>query len=166
MGFLKTFTRYNLWANKRIAEVLDQLDPVAYDQPVKSSFPTIRVTAFHIWDAEYIWLQRLTGSSPRAGITTTLPAETKPADFVKGSEAFLEFLEKKDEAFFRAITTYRNIKGDQFSQPNDELIMHCMNHSTFHRGQLVTMIRETGFDGKLPATDLVVYFRENAQISS
>ena len=36
-----------------------------------------------------------------------------------------------------------------------------MNHGTYHRGQLITMLRQTGVTN-LPATDLIVYYREQS----
>lgn len=158
--FLLNYARYNVWANKRIASVLDQLDDTSLDKILSSSFPSVRKTVFHLWDAEYIWMHRLQGKSLAFGYTATLPEGTPLSHFAKQSEDFLEFLLSCDDSFFTGRTAYKNIKGDSFDSLHAEMIMHCMNHSTFHRGQLITMIRETGWNDPLPSTDMIGYFRE------
>lgn len=158
--FILNYAGYNVWANKRIASVLDQLSDAQLDQILSSSFPSIRKTVYHVWDAEYIWLHRLQGKSLAFGYTKTLPEGTPASAFASQAELFLEFLLQQNDSFFTAQTTYTNIKGDPFVSLNSEMIMHCMNHSTFHRGQIITMIRETGWKDALPSTDMIGYFRE------
>ncbi|MES1222732.1 MAG: DinB family protein, partial [Bacteroidota bacterium] len=58
---LKRLVKYNLWANKRIAEVMMNTDGALLSKEIASSFPSIRKTVFHVWDAEFIWLKRLYG---------------------------------------------------------------------------------------------------------
>ena len=99
--------------------------------------------------------------SARSLLAMELPPGTHPAaGFVANSEAMLAFVEAQPEEFFAQPNTYRNIRGDEFTSFHSEMIIHCMNHSTFHRGQLVTLIRETGWTEKLPSTDMITYFRE------
>ncbi|HEU4716726.1 MAG TPA: DinB family protein [Bacteroidia bacterium] len=158
--FLLAQARYNLWADKRIADVFSRMSEESFLRETKSSFPTIRKTAFHIWDAEHIWLQRLKGVSPADWNSRSLPADADPRMFVKGAEDFLAFLEMQDESFFTASTSFKDMKGNPYTMQNAQMIFHCMNHGTFHRGQLVTMIRESGWTEKLPSTDMITYFRE------
>ncbi len=54
------------------------------------------------------------------------------------------------------------MKGEEFIQENRQIIYHCMNHSTFHRGQIISQLRTLGVD-KLQATDFIVYLRELKQ---
>ena len=53
---------------------------------------------------------------------------------------------------------YRNNKKEQFKQPVNEVLMHVFNHGTYHRGQLVTMLRQIGSE-KLPGMDFVLFCR-------
>lgn len=158
--FLLSFVRYNLWANNLLAEVFKTIDQSWIDKEVKSSFPSIRKTVFHLWGAEHLWLLRFSGISLNKFPNEEIPADTHPSEFVKGAKDFLVFVEKQDDAFFSASTTYKNLAGVEFTSTNSEIIFHVMNHSTFHRGQLVMMIRNLGFEGKLPSTDMISYFRE------
>ena len=54
---------------------------------------------------------------------------------------------------------FKRLNGDAYSMPYYELIAHVFNHSTYHRGQLVTMLRQVGFD-KVESTDMLAYFRK------
>ena len=53
---------------------------------------------------------------------------------------------------------YKNLKGEPFEGRLWELVQHVVNHSSYHRGQVVTLLRQLG--AKPPATDLVAYDRE------
>ena len=61
MYTIQRHMRFNVWANGKIVEILSKVDEKFFDAEVKSSFPTIRKTIHHIWDAELIWFTRLKG---------------------------------------------------------------------------------------------------------
>jgi uncharacterized damage-inducible protein DinB len=155
---LLQYVAYNLWANECLGELLGSFPIEVTDREIKSSFPSLRKTAFHIRDAELIWLKRLQGESP-----SSWPAQENSQDdiraFTAGSLAFRDFIFGCGENFFTEKKSFRNLAGEPFEQVTTQMIMHCMNHSTFHRGQLVTMIRASGYTGKIPPTDLVYFFR-------
>ncbi len=159
---LLTYVCYNHWANDALAEVLKTIDPSWLDREIKSSFPSIRKTAFHIWDAEYIWLSRFKGVSPSVFPSKHLPADTHPSRFAEGAKDFLEFIEQQNDSFFSATTTFNDMSAVEHVMENSGMLMHTMNHSSFHRGQLVTQLRNAGFEGKLPRTDMIIYLRENS----
>ena len=54
---------------------------------------------------------------------------------------------------------YKDTRGNSHTNTHWEMIMHCMNHSTYHRGQIVTILREGGVT-TIPSTDLIAYLRE------
>lgn len=151
-------TKYNLWANKRIADVL-LANPSTINTEINSSFKSISQTLHHIWGAELIWLARLNQE------VITWP--TIIEDHSKGIEAFLNtslnfqtFVQNASDTFLNATTNYKNVAGEMFTSINADIIQHCMNHSTFHRGQIITMLRLQGVD-KIKSTDLITYLREN-----
>ena len=77
----------------------------------------------------------------------------------KNSSDFIDFASSQDEKFFSSGTDYINLKGKKFSQNNAEIILHCMNHSTFHRGQLISMLRHVGYTDQ-SASDFILFLRE------
>ena len=154
---LHQYTSYNIWANTQFGILLKDLDLALLDKEVISSFPSLRKTVFHIWDAELIWLSRM----KKQVVAWPPSAQYKDPsidEFVNASKAFDEFVRLEDDDFLKGTTTYKNTKGIEFSNPNSGIIMHCMNHSTFHRGQLVTMLRTVGIT-KIPQTDLIAFLK-------
>ena len=156
---LLQYVSYNFWANERIVGVLDQLDKEVLDQQLISSFPNLRSTMYHIWDAEIVWINRLKniriGWPPSLKFDIALPLHT----FIDASKEFISLVSSEGEGFFSQFTTYKNQQGKEFTQPNSEILMHCMNHSTFHRGQIITMLRKAGYN-KFPTTDFIEFSRE------
>lgn len=150
---------YNVWANKRIAEILRKVEPDLLDAPVVSSFPTLRKTVYHIWDAEYIWLKRLEGESISYWPSEKLTSETPIDGFLKVSDMLLNIVKYNDDNWLNEICEYSNMRGDKFVQPRFQVLMHVLNHSTFHRGQLVTMLRNLEVTD-LVSTDLITYLRQ------
>ncbi|MBC7865745.1 MAG: hypothetical protein IAF38_22420 [Bacteroidia bacterium] len=151
---------YNLWANTKFAELLKDEPVELLNKEIKSSFHSINKTLFHIWDAEFIWLERLNGRS-----LNSFPSKEKDAQFsfegmLKTSKDLLKLIELAEENYFLKETTYRNIKGDEFTSVNQGILLHVFNHGTFHRGQVVTMLRGENFSNKIDSTDLISFLRE------
>jgi len=156
---LKAYTSYNLWANNEMIKCVEKLSQEQLHQTIESSFNSVFKTILHIWDAEYIWLQRMQGNSikdwpskmmDKDGFSTNL--------FLASSANFNDFVNACNDSFFDQNCEYTNLKGEQFSTPFASVIMHCMNHGTYHRGQLVTMFRQLGLM-EIPSTDLITFER-------
>jgi uncharacterized damage-inducible protein DinB len=67
-------------------------------------------------------------------------------------------MEQLNEEILQSNLHYQNSRGEQFAQPVYEVVMHVFNHSTYHRGQLVTMMRQLG-ENNLPQTDFIHFTR-------
>ncbi|MBS1734314.1 MAG: DNA polymerase, partial [Bacteroidetes bacterium] len=70
-----------------------------------------------------------------------------------------EWVDLATEAALEHEFIYRNTKKEQFKQPVSEVLHHIFNHATYHRGQLVTMLRQVGVKD-IPGTDLVLFLRK------
>jgi uncharacterized damage-inducible protein DinB len=153
------YVQYNVWANKIIADLLKNYSQEQLDKTIPNSFPSLRKTLLHIWDAENIWFTRLNNLS-----ITDWPSKDKSKhamvldNFILQSQAFLNLVESKEDSWFQGTCTYTNIKGETFTQDVATIIQHCMNHSTFHRGQIICMLRQIGVE-QLPSTDLISFSR-------
>ncbi|HMT27914.1 MAG TPA: DinB family protein [Bacteroidia bacterium] len=152
---------YNAWANRRMTELIICAGEEAATSIHKSSFPSIKETLFHIWDAEGIWLKRLKGESLDSWPSKNFIGNTFEGceELVRGSRDFVSYVELMNESELSQMIHYTNIKGVAFSNTVTEILGHVMNHSTFHRGQIVTMLRAVDFSD-LKSTDLVTFFRE------
>lgn len=151
---LDQLANYDLWANSRYVQRLQQVPDELLDREAGGSFPTIRATLLHIRDAENTWWGRITGNS------TTWPASTDRSigSLLPITERFRGMVLALEEDRLREIVTYHDLKGNAHMQPAWQLILHCLNHSTQHRGQLISQMRALGMTD-IPANDLVVYQR-------
>ena len=53
--------------------------------------------------------------------------------------------------------------GVRYAQPFSQTFQHLVNHGTYHRGQVVTMLRQLGVQGP-PSTDLIAFYREQLAV--
>jgi uncharacterized damage-inducible protein DinB len=150
---------YSEWATARIVEAIRNLSPEERVTELKSSYPTIRETLAHIVFAEWIWLQRCRGTSPAERPSWYASADVDELENVlRGVERERRsLLESLDDAAASSPLSYRNMAGESFHNRLSDVLLHVVNHSTYHRGQLTTMIREVG--GVPPNTDLIAYVR-------
>jgi uncharacterized damage-inducible protein DinB len=152
---------YNDWANERILTVIAKLPPEEYTRNIVSSYSSIRETLAHIAFAEWLWLQRWKGMSP-AGPPEWVSAVAFD-DLARQIRAVAA--ERRDylaqlESAAKALS-YRSTEGDPFTMALPDLLTHCANHSTYHRGQLVTMLRQVG--ATPPNMDYTRFARSVAQ---
>jgi len=150
---------YTEWANALFFDAVDQLTEEQYARTIESSFPTIGDTLAHIISAEWIWLRRWKGESPMVAPpwTTGASRETLHEQLRELEAERASFLEMLSDEALAAPLSYRSIKGDPFTLPLGEQLQHVVNHSTYHRGQLTTMLRQAG--ATPPGTDLSLFFR-------
>lgn len=154
------FTKYNVWANTRILEFIRQISEEKIEVIQNSSFPTIGKTLYHIWGAETIWLKRLLDQSPHAWPINNFKGTFTEACslFINNSKDIVIYIEGKTEQEIEDTVIYKTLDGKEFYNSVSQIIMHCINHSTYHRGQIVTMLRNVGF-AKLASTDYITYCR-------
>ena len=158
---LLSYTEYNVWANKLIAELVCGLSDEFRSKDLGGSFVSVAKTVEHIWVAENLWLQRLQMAehvvAPNENFDGTF--EDICHAWLKSSEGLLLFTQKiHDERGLEHEFHYKNIKGEHFKNKVSDCIQHVCNHSTFHRGQLVTYLRQLG-ETKIPSTDFITFCR-------
>jgi uncharacterized damage-inducible protein DinB len=156
---LRALADYNAWATRRLAPALQELPPEEFRRELGGSFPSIQRTVAHMVAAAELWLDRWKGAPwrPIAPISE-LPAEA-PALLERWSAvdaAIVRFLSTLDDAS-RTIRL-RNSQGGEFTHRFSEMVPHVVNHQSYHRGQVSTMLRQLG--RKASSQDLIVYYRE------
>jgi len=148
---------YNSWANERTVATCRQLTTQEYERKIGGGWPSVRDTLVHIASATKAWHDRFHGNSP--------PRLLTGAD-VPGIDEAIERLLAADEAlrgFVLAtaaqdrgkILAYRNLKGETKKVPYWAVFRHAVNHASYHRGQISTMIRSMGKDPR--PTDLAFW---------
>jgi uncharacterized damage-inducible protein DinB len=151
---------YTEWANRRMIRMAATLSVDDFRRDLGSSHGGVRGTLAHMLGAEWIWLERWKGVSPTHGVDEgefpdilALRARWKAIEQHRHS-----WFDNLDEAAVSKAIRYRNLKAKAFKAPLWQLVQHLCNHSTYHRGQAVTLLRQLG--ARVVATDLVVFDRE------
>ena len=152
---------YNLWANERMGHLLMAQSDAILNAEQKSSFTSVTKTVMHLLDAEIIWLTRLKGQSltdwPSKKFTGTKADMLQ--GLVKTSTELLQLIKEKGDEFTSQVIAYKNMKGDPYTNRVEEILYHVVNHGTYHRGQIITMLRGAGVE-QVVSSDLIVWFRE------
>ncbi len=154
---------FDEWATNRTLESVSALTPEQFSRDLKSSHGGIQGTLIHMCAADWIWLERWNGNSP-SGLMTIEQLPTLASLYEKWKSYRAEiarYLTTLDDARLRMEASYKDSKGNQHSQPLYQQLMHKVNHASYHRGQVVTMIRQLG--GKPQNTDLIAFYRTNSQ---
>ena len=157
---LKQYAAFNSWANQRIIDVILPLPEEKQQQTLSSSFPSLQATLLHMWDAESAWWQRLKLQErlimPSENFNGTLKDIT--TGILQLDQQWLDWVNNASEPAIEHVFQYYNSKREHFKQPVWQVMLHVFNHNTYHRGQLVNMLRQLGSD-KIPATDFVIWTR-------
>jgi uncharacterized damage-inducible protein DinB len=151
---------YNRWANARVLEAASALNQEQFTRDLGNSFHSVRDTLAHIFGAEWIWLERWKGTSPRS-----LP-DTADFSSLGALKTRWDEIENQRAGFIRSVTpetlekvvSYVNTRGQTFAYPLWQMMVHVVNHSTYHRGQITTLLRQLG--AKPAATDLLLFYDE------
>ncbi len=159
-NILQKYAKYNQWANQRMVQMFQNLTDEQVHQEIISSYPSIHKTLLHVWDAETIWLLRLRGQSLLMWPSDQFdgPTEELYESLLHRSQELADFISEKEDAYFEEDCTYKTTKGEPFVEQRGFMVHHCLNHSSYHRGQLITMLRQLE-QTDLLATDFIYYVR-------
>lgn len=159
---MRTLYDYNAWANHRELEAASKLSSEQFVQPLGSSFGSIRDTLGHIYGGEWLWLERFQGRSP-----SSLPDTTQFHDIASLRERWnelevrlLSFVNGLTQADLDRVMEYKTLKFGVYGNPLWQSMQHLVNHGTYHRGQVTTLLRQLGAQPIL--TDLMHFYRERS----
>jgi len=151
---------YGSWATAMMFSAAEALTEDQRVAPAAGSFPSINATFAHIVGAEWIWLRRWQGESPRSAPAwegnLTLSELRLQLHAVESERS--PFVARLTDSDLDRVVSYRGGDGRVFAHPLAQLIRHVVNHSTYHRGQLATQLRQLG--STPPNTDFTRYLRE------
>jgi uncharacterized damage-inducible protein DinB len=156
--FLELFD-YNAWANRTIFDAAAALPDEQYFRDLKSSYGGVHGTLCHIVWAEQLWLHRWLGRpNPAVAQGTdlrTLDGVRSRWERVEGERA--TFLAAMTPARLEETRLVKPSSGGEYVHSFRQMFRHFINHSSYHRGQIVTFLRQ--LDQTPPSTDLILYYR-------
>ena len=152
---MKNFADYNHWANCTLVNWLRTKPTEILETELKSSFSTIRLTLIHILETQRYWLSIINPGSNYSGQDFDGDLESTFDTLIAQSEELAEYIETLSAEQIQGETLVVS-QWFQCNFPNFEYIMHVVNHTTYHRGQIITMGRNLGFTDA-PMTDYNFY---------
>ena len=161
--YIRTLIEYNYWARDRVLASAEQVTDEQLARNLGSSFGSVLDTLVHMHFAEWIWYQRWRGESPTAGPDRSgLASVTALRDAWRPLEAQIRtHVESLGPDGLSRVIHYRLLSGQPGMSPYWQMIVHLVNHGSYHRGQVATMLRILGAQ-PAQSTDMIVFFRENA----
>ena len=143
---IATLYEYTRWATEKTLESCAPLSSEDLRRPTGDSFGSVHATLTHLYGADWVWLERWHGRSPRA-----LPKPEELESFEALSSRWRE-VQDGQRAFVKTMTparmdetlTYVNFAGQTCTYALGETMLHVANHGTYHRGQVVTLLRQLG----------------------
>ena len=155
VSLMKNYANYNLWANTTLVNWLRTKEEAVLEREVPSSFAGIKPTLVHIWQTERYWLSILKREAPEEYTEFSGSLEDAFTGLLDQSIAVAEFVNSLSEEEIEEVTVIVS-PWFQSDFKNLEYIMHCCNHTTYHRGQVITIGRNLGFTDA-PMTDYNFY---------
>ena len=152
---------YNYWAAARLLDAVSMLAPEQFTRDLGNSFGSVRDTIAHICDAEFIWLSRWNGGQPEGFQKPDRMPDVAAArsEWAELERAMREELKRLGPEGVESRMEYKDMKGAARSDFFWQMLQHVVNHGSYHRGQVTTMLRQLGAQ-PAKSMDLIVFYRE------
>jgi uncharacterized damage-inducible protein DinB len=155
---------YNYWARDQLLEAVALLTPEQFTRNMGNSFSSVRDTIAHICDAESIWLARWEGLQP-----TGFQSPDRVPDLAAARAEWSGLERRMRETLVRlgpqgvgSAIEYKDMRGNPRTDLFWQMLQHVVNHGTYHRGQVTTMLRQLGA-APPKYMDLIVFYREKRE---
>ena len=158
---LVDLVEYHYWARDRLLAAVAPLTADELTRGVGGSFESVRNTLVHMYGAEWAWMQRWKGESP-AGLPGAATLDSLAA--IREAWTALErevraYVAGLGEPDLDRVLEYRLFSGQPGSSRIRHMLQHVVNHATYHRGQVVTLLRNLGA-APPKSLDLIAFYRE------
>jgi len=159
----RMLTRYNAWANRLIFDAVAALPEGEATKERQSLFRNMVHTLNHLYVIDLIWQAHLEGREH--GYTARNTAEHPPlAELWRAQQEidswYIAWSDALTEAALEEQVSFTLIGGNQGVMTRGEILLHVVNHTTYHRGFVADLFYQV--PARPPTTDLPVFLRETA----
>ena len=141
---------YHVWASQTIMQRIQELPAAVLHQEVNSSFPTLAHALSHMYAVDQMWYLVLTGTSMPEALQICMPRngdtyatlEEYADRYVQLSDQYLAWFGHQTD-LEQTLLLYNPFAGSRHTRLA-EIILHLVNHGTYHRGNISTMLRQLG----------------------
>lgn len=161
---LRDLLDFNYWARDRMLAAVEALTPEQFTRDVGNSFRSVRDTLAHIIFAEWVWLSRWQGESPTAPLSPDMFPDlaTIRTMWLEQEVGMRAYLDSLGEDGLARVIDYKLLNGTPGSSVFWMMLQHVVNHGSYHRGQVTTMLRQFGA-APPQSTDLITFYRERGR---
>jgi uncharacterized damage-inducible protein DinB len=126
---------YDSWANREVLMVLSQAN---------SSLPRALRLMAHILGAEETWYSRIRGQKPAMPVWPELDIQSSQREEARLSASWSAYLDELTIGRLSSPLHYKNSKGEAWTSKIEDILMHVVMHSAYHRGQIALEMRGNG----------------------
>ena len=161
---LKTLAEYNAWANLLVFAAMECLPEGEVTKERQTPLKSMVRTLNHIYIIDCIFKSHLEGRPHH--FNTRNPAAHPPLhelrDLVKTIDQwYLNYVIALSALELAEPVRFQFIGGGEGLMSRGEMILHVVNHGTYHRGMVADMVHQV--PAIPPVTDLTVFLRDAAQ---
>jgi uncharacterized damage-inducible protein DinB len=156
--------RYSEWANARLLEAAAQVSPEDAIRDSGISHVSLQGLLVHLYGADRLWYRRIVeGRSPSGLFDAEEDVSMLRAlrDLPAQCRLWVEWADRLTDAEAVEIKHYGDMKGAARHEPTWAVVAHVVNHSTYHRGQIASVLKQLGHQP--PGTDYIVWYRDQAR---
>lgn len=152
--FARGMAAYNRWVNGQIYAAAEAIGESARRREIGGPFGSIHATLEHLVMTDTVWMQRFAGE-PLTGFD--MKPELATFEGLRAARAVADdrieaWAASVDESFVAQPYTFTSRAYNRdITMPGWMAVTHVFNHQTHHRGQLVTLLRQAGYTGRLSA---------------
>jgi len=146
LEYIRTLYAYNAWSNERILDTAARLNAEQFLAVGGASFDSARDTLVHTLSAQWMWLSRWQGVSPRSMFNAaefpnlaSIRARWEPIE--RDTQSFVAGL---DESALGRVVEYVNTEGEPNAYPLWQMMVHQVNHATQHRSEVAVILTQFG----------------------
>jgi uncharacterized damage-inducible protein DinB len=157
---LHDWVDYHYWARDRLLDAVAALTPEQFTRDMGNSFRSVRDTLTHIYFAEWAWRLRWLGESPTPLSPEMFPdLATLRKTWVEHEAKMRGLLEELGNEGIQRVFEYKLMSGPRGASPFWQMLQHVVNHASYHRGQVTTLLRQLGA-APPKSMDLIAFYRE------
>jgi uncharacterized damage-inducible protein DinB len=161
MRRLEMLARYKAWADERLYDMLTGLPIAALAAPSPIFAGSILRTLNHVYLMDVVWKSHLLGVPH--GLTTRNPEATPPLSELRDAQReidawYIDYAATMTPAACGDVVHFTFIGGGGGALGREDILLHVVNHTTYHRGHITAMLNQMGVHPQ--ATDLPVFLRD------
>ncbi len=152
---------YHYWARDRLLDAVEHLGAEEFHRDLGNSFGSVRDTLVHVVSAEWVWCSRWEGQGPSGHLDAEEfgTVQDVRARWNEEERRVRDFVVRLGPDGVDRVLEYAHYDGGSMRGVFWQMLQHVVNHASYHRGQVTTMLRQLGAEPP-PSQDLITFYRE------